>query len=393
MATVRKRKLPSGLIRWQAGYVDGAGERRFKDFSKKSCAEAWLVETRHDVARGVHTPGSISPTVKEAAALWIKRCNEKRLERTTVKGYEEHVDLHIVPFIGAKKLSDLTMPAVNAFADQLREAGLSAAMIKKVVRSLGAIFKEARRRGLSNVAPTVGLELDLPERDDPRPVIPTKQELQAIIAGATAHKNRIWRALALVAVFCGLRASELRGLRWADVDFDSRQINVTQRADASHKIGKLKSKAAYRSLRLSPMVLNALREWKLSCPKSDLGLVFPNGLGKVESYANLIERGFAPIQHAAGITALAPVLDDAGKPIINNAGEPVLREVPKYGLHALRHACASLWIEQGHNPKQIQTLMGHSSIKVTFDTYGHLFADSEADQRAAEDIQVRLLGM
>jgi integrase len=63
-------------------------------------------------------------------------------------------------------------------------------------------------------------------------------------------------------------------------------------------------------------------------------------------------------------------------------------------LHALRHACATLRIEQGHNPKQIQTLTGHSSIKVTFDTYGHLFADSEeADRRAAEDIQVRLLGM
>jgi integrase len=133
----------------------------------------------------------------------------------------------------------------------------------------------------------------------------------------------------LAAVFCGLRASELRGLRWADVDFEGRQINVTQRADASHKIGKLKSKAAYRSLRLSPMVLNALREWKLTCPKGDLGLVFPNGLGKVESYANLIERGSAPIQHTAGITVLAPVLDDAGKPIISNAGEPVLREVPK----------------------------------------------------------------
>jgi integrase len=116
-----------------------------------------------------------------------------------VKGYEEHVDLHIVPFIGSKKLSDLTVPAINAVTDQLREAGLSAAMIKKVVRSLGA-FMEARRRGLSNVAPTVGLELDLPKRDDPRPVIPTKQEPQAIIAGATAHKNRIWRALAL-AVF------------------------------------------------------------------------------------------------------------------------------------------------------------------------------------------------
>ncbi|WMT78850.1 site-specific integrase [Bradyrhizobium sp. Ash2021] len=336
------------------------------------------------MARGVHTPGSISPTVKDAGALWIKRCNEKNLEATTIDAYEQHVDLHIAPFIGAKKLSDMTVPAVNAFADQLRDGGRSAAMIKKVIRSLGSIFKEARRRGLSSVAPTVGIDLDLPERDDPRPVIPTKAELQAIIAGATARKSRRWRALVLVATFCGLRASELRGLRWVDVDFEARQIHVNQRADASHKIGKLKSKAAYRSLRMPPMVLNALREWKLACPKGDLDLVFPNGIGKVESYANLIDRGFAPIQIGAGITAQREALDEAGK--------PVTVTVAKYGLHALRHACASLWIEQGHNPKQIQTLMGHSSIKVTFDTYGHLFADSEADQRAAEGVELRLLG-
>jgi integrase len=302
-----------------------------------------------------------------------------------VKGYEEHVDLHILPFIGAKKLSDMTVPACNAFADQLCEAGRSAAMITRVVRSLGSVFKEARRRGLSNVAPTIGLDLDLPERDDPRPVIPTKIELQAIIGSATARKSRLWRALVLAAVFCGLRASELRGLRWADVDFDGLQINVTQRADASHNIGKLKSKAAYRSLRLSPLVLNALREWKLACPKGDLDLVFPNGVGKVESYANLIDRGFGPIQVAAGVMAQKPALDAAGQPTTVSVG--------KYGLHALRHACASLWIEQGHNPKQIQTLMGHSSIKVTFDTYGHLFADGEADQRAAEGVQFRLLGV
>ena len=384
MATVRKRKLPSGLIVWRASYTDGAGVRRKKQFPKKSAAEAWLVETCHDVARGIHTPGSISPTVKEAGVLWIKRCNEKNLEAMTIKGYEEHCELHIYPFIGAKKLSDLTVPAVNAFADQLRDAGRSAEMIKRVVRSLGAIFKEARRRGLSNVAPTIGLDLDLPERDDPRPVIPTKAELQAIIAAATVRASRLWRALVLVAIFCGLRASELRGLRWADVDFEARLINVAQRADASHKIGKLKSKMAYRSLRLSAVVLNALREWKLACPKGDLDLVFPNGVGKVESYANLIDRGFSPIQIAAGVVAQKPAQDDAGLPVVIAVG--------KYGLHALRHACASLWIEQGHNPKQIQTLMGHSSIKVTFDTYGHLFVDSEADQRAAEGVELRLLG-
>jgi integrase len=389
MATIRKRKLPSGLIRWQASYVDGAGKRRAKLFDRKIDGDAWLVEIRHDVARGVHTPGSLSPTVKDVAALWIKRCNEKKLERSTICAYEEHVDLHIVPFIGAKKLSEMTVPAVNAFADQLREAGRSAVMIKRVVRSLGAVFKEARRRGLSALAPTEGL----PERDDPRPVIPTKPELQAIIAGATARKSRIWRALVLVAIFCGLRASELRGLRWVDVDFDGRQINVNQRADIYHKIGKLKSKSAYRSIPCPSLVLNALREWKIQCPKGDLGLVFPNGSGKVEALSNIMQRGFDPIQVAAGVTTLQPALNDFGEPIINNAGAPVMREVGKYGMHALRHACASLWIEGGKNPKAIQTLMGHSTIQMTFDVYGHLFADADADQRTAEDIQVRLLGV
>lgn len=95
---------------------------------------------------------------------------------------------------------------------------------------------------------------------------------------------------------------------------------MTQRADASHNIGKLKSKAAYRSLRLAALVLNALREWKLACPKGDLDLVFPNGLGKVESYANLVDRGFYPIQVSAGVVTLVPVTGDDGKQVINNAG-------------------------------------------------------------------------
>jgi integrase len=388
MATVRKRKLPSGLIRWQASYVDGGGKRRAKLFERKSDGEAWLVEVQHDVKRGLHTPGSVSPTVKVAAALWIKRSIEKGLEPTTIRQYKEHVDLHIVPFIGGKKLSDLTMPAVNAFADKLRELGRSAAMIRRVIQSLGAIFREARRRGLAANDPTAGLDLNLANREDPRPVIPTKPELQLIVAGA---KGR-WRPLILTAIFCGLRGSELRGLRWIDVDFDARNISVAQRADAFHAIGRLKTKAGYRSIPVPSLVINSLREWKLVCPKGDLGLVFPTGNGKVESHSNIAQRGFAPIQVSAGITVPTPVLDDAGLPIINNAGEPVMRDAPRYGMHSLRHACASLWIENGMNPKRIQKLMGHSTIQMTFDTYGHLFADAEADQKAAEDIQARLLG-
>jgi integrase len=320
------------------------------------------------LVRGLHTAPSASPTVKEAGTLWIKRCTEKQLEQSTIRAYEEHCDLHIYSFIGAKKLADLNAPMVNAFADRLREDGRSPEMVRRVVKSLGAIFREARRRGLSSVDPTAGLDLHLPGRQDPRPTVPTKAELQALIAGAAGK----WRPMVLTAIFAGLRASELRGLRWQDVDFDQRQINVAQRADIFRKIGRLKSKSAYRSIPCPSIVLNALREWKLQCPKGDLGLVFPSGTGNVDSLSNIKYRGFEPLQRAAG------VVDAEG--------------AAKYGMHALRHACASLWIEQGMNPKRIQTLMGHATIKMTFDVYGHLFQDTGADQRAAEDIQLRLLG-
>jgi integrase len=380
MASVRKRKLPSGLVRWQASYVDSGGKRRAKLFPRKSEAEGWLNETSHDLKRGLHTPGSVSPTVKVAGALWIKRCNEKQLEATTIRGYEEHTELHIYPFVGAKKLSDLTSPAVSDFADRLREAGRSPEMVRRVVQSLGAIFREARRRGLAAIDPTAGLDLNLSTRKDPRPVIPAKAELQTIISNAAGR----WRPLILTAIFCGLRGSELRGLRWTDVDFESRQINVTQRADAFHKIGRLKSEAGYRSIPCPPMVINALREWKLVCPKGDLGLVFPTGNGNIESHSNIVQRGFEPIQIAGGVVEIKKGKDADG--------QNINMTVAKYGLHTLRHACASLWIEIGMNPKRIQTLMGHSTIQMTFDTYGHLFSDVEADQKAAEDIQVRLLG-
>ena len=70
--------------------------------------------------------------------------------------------------------------------------------------------------------------------------------------------------------------------------------------------------------------------------------------------------------------------------------EPVLR--PKYGMQSFRHAAASLFIEQGFTPKRVQALMGHSTIQMTFDTYGHLFPAPADDQLAMRQLQARLLG-
>jgi integrase len=207
--------------------------------------------------------------------------------------------------------------------------------------------------------------------DGARPMMPTKDELKAIIT----HTPDEHRPLILTALFAGLRGSELRGLAWPNVDLRRGRINVVQRADRYNRIGPTKSKAGTRTIPMAPLLLNALKAWKLKCPVGELGLVFPNGAGNVENHSNLLWRVFWPIQIAAGVT------------VISNDRVPDA----KYSLHALRHAAAALWIEQGFGPKRIQELMGHSTIATTFDLYGYLFDQGEADTAAMAQVAARLL--
>ena len=176
----------------------------------------------------------------------------------------------------------------------------------------------------------------------------------------------------MVAAFTGLRASELRGLRWADVDLKANKLHVIQRADKFHKIGSPKTEAGKRDVPFGPTVHNTLKEWKLACPKSELDLVFPNTRGNIEGLPNILTRGFIPTVIAAG----AIKADGSAK---------------YTGLHTLRHFYASWCIDRGLPPKVIQELLGHTSITMTFDRYGHLFpkADDPEEIAAAELAVVR----
>jgi integrase len=192
-----------------------------------------------------------------------------------------------------------------------------------------------------------------------------------------------------MAIFTGLRASELRGLRWIDVDFKSSEVHVRQRADRYREIGPPKSEAGERVVPIPPKVLGCLREWKLACPKGRLDLVFPTGRGTIESHANLINRVLAPTMLAAKVTLIKR--DDAGEVVVGEDGKPI--HTAKYtGLHALRHFFASWCINRKADgglelpAKIVQERLGHSTIVMTLDRYGHLFprGDDAAELAAAE---------
>lgn len=369
MASIRKRSWKSGgevKTAWIADYFDQAGKRHIKTFSRKKDADAWLVTAQGEVQRGVHTPENASITVAAAAQLWLDRGDLEKLERSTLRQYRNHVVLHINPLIGQEKLARLSSPMIESFRNVLLKK-CSRPMARKVLASLKSILGEAQRRGLVAYNAAQPVKVDARKRDSGKLTvgldIPSKEEAQAILAAAEGR----WRPLLVTAIFTGMRSSELRGLTWDDVDFDRQVIQVRQRADHWGTMGPPKSAAGHREIPMSPMVGNALKEWKLACPRQKpatkeggrLWLVFPNGNGNVESHANIANRGWYPLQTAAGI------VDDDGK--------------PKYGMHGLRHFFASWAIERGFSPKRLQALLGHNSIQMTFDRYGHLFPSPEDD--------------
>jgi integrase len=362
--------------RWIVDYSDRDGQH-IKTFKLKKDADAYQAQVRVDIGKGVHVAASRSVTVAAAGAKWLADAGE-RLEPATVESYRQHLEQHTLPYLGHVKLSALTVPAVRGFMDRLRADKRSAAMVKRVVGDLGSILADAQERGdvAQNVVRSLGHRKKQREADRRQKRvlkvgtdIPSPQEIKAIVT----HLQGRWRPLLLTAIFTGLRASELRGLQWDDVDFKKAGIHVRQRADKFNNTGKPKSAAGQRIVPMPPIVVNTLREWKMPCPKGELGLVFPSNKGNIENHANIVQRGLAPAQIAAG------VVTKGGK--------------AKYtGLHALRHFYASWCINRtedgglGLPLKVVQHRLGHSSIQMTSDVYGHLFpsGDDGAELAAAQ---------
>ena len=370
---------------WIVDYTDQEGDRHIETFAKKKDADAYHDTVRVDVRQGVHTAPNKSIDVAEAADDWLTFVKLEGVEQSTLAQYQQHRK-HICDRIGREKLTKLTTPRINAFRDDLL-ATMSRAMAKKVLTSLKSLLRDAKRRGkvAQNVALDVSISADKRAKKKLKVGvdIPTPDEIKSIIHAATGKR----RPILLTAIFTGLRSSELRGLRWQDVDLKKGELHVRQRADRYNVIGNPKSESGDRTIPLGPLVLNTLKEWKLACPKGKGGLVFPNGKGTLENHGNIVKCILWPVQVAAGVTV--PVEGAKGKPVHDKDGKPVVQA--KYtGTHALRHFYASWCINRKKDGglelpmKVIQERLGHSSIVMTSDTYGHLFPRGDDGSEIAE---------
>jgi integrase len=346
---------------WIVDYTDQDGDRHIETFSRKKDADAFHATVKVDVSKGEHIAPSKSETIAEAADRWLKRVEADGRERGTLAQYRQHLVIHILPRLGSTKVGNLTAGEIEAFRNEL-VANLSRPMARKVLTSLKSVLKIAKR---SQIAAGISIGRDKRKRKLEIGVdIPSPDEIRRLLKAAASTDIRP-RTLLIVAIFTGLRASELRGLRWRDVDFRHNEIHVRQRADRYCAIGAPKSESGTRTVDFDARVATALKEWKLRCPKGEIDLVFPTSTGRVE-------------HHRSMLTSLDPILLAAG--VVGKDGRP------KYGLHAFRHFFASWCLNRRADggrelpAKNVQELLGHSTIAITMDVYGHLFRRSGDDR-------------
>lgn len=334
----RIRKLPSG--RYQARLPDQTTAP--PTFTTKADAARWLAAAETDVLRGTYAPQQWSElTVAEWLTAWHEEHSVHKRPGTLARD-RSAISRHIVPALGDRPLVELKPVDVQRFV-----ASVAAEVGPGTTRSIFAVLRsslnDAVRLELLPRSPARGIRLPALERVEVTTL--RIDELHRLAAAV----ERPWRPMVFLAGTCGLRFAEIVGLRWGRVDLGGATITIVEtapRRDSDR--AEPKSRASRRNVPVTPFVAEMLHEHGVE-RESD-ALVFTARHGG---------RIYAPNWHRY-----------AWSPARTAAGFPSLR------CHDLRYSAVPLWISMGANLLQVSRWLGHSSVQITADVYGHLFPET-----------------
>lgn len=362
-------------------YLAREGRKVRKTFPTLAAAKSWRADALSMANRGrMRAPST--ETVAEAWATWLQRARAGHepnrsgnpYKPAALRGYERSMRLRVLPVFGRCKLSAVTRSDVQAFADALTDEGLSASTVQNTLDPLRVLFRRALRRDLVAVDPTDGLELR--RKRGRRERIADPVEAEALLAALPIDDRALWAT----AFYAGLRRGELRALRWSDVDLEGRRIQVAREwDDAEGELDEAKSEAGRRSVPLVPQLVMELRAH----------MVRTGGRGRSLVFGRTATEPFVPTTVRARALRAWDAENARRQAEALSTGTDVVVLAP-ISLHEGRHTCASTFIAAGASPKAVQSLMGHATIQMTFDQYGHLFPDDlDAAARQAGDYIAR----
>jgi len=399
MAYIHKRMSKTGQPSWSVIYETGKTRHPSGKVTRTRARETF------DTARAANDrlaeilnrkPSSSQPfrVLAKHFLDHVEKLKDKgERERSTFEQLKQHINLHILADadFAAMKCRAIGTAEAQAFLDTLIDR-VSPKMATKVRGTLGRVFAHGARRGFTNANPVTSTKLERRTRPDAGAAehiqLPPKEDLRALIAAARAH-DETGRAAAVIhtLMFTGLRISELRGLKRSSCTLvgATPKAAINQRADRFGAIGPVKGRKALRTMDLGPETAQCLRVWVVKAPAGELLFANEEG-GGVWSYANFWNRFWVPLMNRAGLVTG----EDASATVREWSAAQATFKQPRFAPHMLRHVYASLQIEQGVKPKRLQLLMGHSTLRITLDTYGHLWPDEDADRDRAKNVETAL---
>lgn len=397
--------VEGGRCRCQAGweasvYSPKDGRKIRKTFQRKAEATSWRAEAKRNIDRGT-LRASTQTTLREAAEAWlegiesgaIKNRDGNRFKPATLRGYRQSLEDYVLPALGGEKLATITTADIQALIDQWEAEGQEPATTRNAIKPLQSLYRRARSRGTVATNPTTDLELPSPTPKKAEIVSPTIAE--HLVDLAPAEDRAIWAA----AVYAGLRYGELRALRWNAVDLAGGFIQIHESWDPKEGPILPKTKTSIRKVPVSGALRDHLLDHQMRSGQPDPEtLVFAKDDGSPFDAVSIYRRADASWRRAElasmDDSALLALAEKAGATADDDRDEQVRKimrdkalAVPEQSLrlHQARHTCASFWIAAGLDPKTVMTYMGHSSITVTYDLYGHLIPGSMDDDRAKLD--------
>lgn len=344
MAHIQRRRNRPG---WVARYIDPSGRERSRSFRRKVDAERFLVTVEASKLRGEWVDPALSRTTVEVfSERW--RATIAALAPSTREGYETKLRTHVLPTFGSVPLRNVTSLAIREWLASMQASGLSRHTARQAKQVLGAILSLGVDEGYIPRNPAAGVRLGKATKEEQH-VLTDRQVAELARVIADPYGAWVW-----FMAYSGLRWGEAAALTRRRVE--RRRVRVVQSlSEVGGAHFKPTKTYASRTVILPGFVSGLLTEHIDRCvDRRPEALVFTAPKGGPLSSRNFRRRVWSPALEAACLPE-------------------------RVRMHDLRHTCAALMISEDANPKQIQCHLGHSSITVTMDNYGHLFSgDVEA---------------
>lgn len=361
--TVSKRSDGRWAGRLELGMQNGRRLRKTVYGATEREALTKLARLRADLERG-QLPSNDRLTTGTFLEQWLHDL-VGTVRPATQASYTHMIRRHVLPGLGHIKLAKLGPRDISQLLSEMLEAGLSPRTVQYAHALLKRALGQAERWEV--VPRNVARLVEPPRQQHFAPRALNECEARQLVEAAESWPRG---ALYIMALSLGLRRGELLGLPWAAIDEVNRRLRVQQtivQVKGRLYIGEPKTTRSRRVLPLPDICLRALTLQRArqeversTCSQwMDSGLVFTSGVGTALDPRNVTRDFHAFCEHAG---------------------------LPRLRLHDLRHSYCSLLLAQGHSPRVLMELMGHSSISLTMNVYSHVAPEMETAAATAIDL-------